>query len=112
MDNSALANTDTSTDTHSEIRREHQNFMVSGRILFETVTALRKQGDALIETEENPCFDFREVTRTDSSAVALLLAWLRKAKGDGKAIRFINLPQSMLDMAQAYDVRSFLGISS
>ena len=102
----------THLETPAEIRKEHQTFMVSGRIVFETVLALRGQGDVLIKSEANPCFDFREVTRTDSSAVALLLAWLRKAKQDDKVIRFINLPQSMLDMAQAYDVKSFLSISA
>lgn len=94
----------------TEIRRDHQTFLISGQIVFGTVVALRTEGDALIDAEPNPCFDFREVTRTDSSAVALLLAWLRKAKNAQKTVRFINLPQSMVDMAQAYDVKSFLAL--
>jgi len=102
----------THNESPADIRREHQTFLVSGRIVFETVVALREQGDRIIDAEPNLYFDFREVTRTDSSAIVLLLVWLRKAKRAQKPIRFINPPQSMVDMAQAFDVKSFLSFSA
>lgn len=91
-----------------EIRQENKSLLVSGSIVFDTVVALREQGDDLIQTQETLCFDFREVSRTDSSAIALLIAWLHQAKALNKTIRFINLPQSMLYMAQAFDIKNFL----
>ncbi len=85
---------------------------VIGSINFNTVVALRNLGDAIIKTESKLCFDFKDVTHADSSALALLLAWLRLAKQQDKPLSFINLPESLLIMAQAFDIKSFLPLPS
>ncbi|HZF20047.1 MAG TPA: STAS domain-containing protein [Burkholderiales bacterium] len=52
--------------------------------------------------------DFRGVTEVDSAAVALALEWLRQAAESGSALRFINLPGAMQDLAKLYGVSELL----
>lgn len=55
-------------------------------------------------------FDFAATGQTDSSAVAMLLAWQRAAKAKGFALTLRNLPSSVQSLAALYDVASLLGI--
>ena len=52
--------------------------------------------------------DLGEVTELDSSALALLLAWLREAKAGGRTIAFANLPESLRTIARLYGVEDIL----
>ena len=52
--------------------------------------------------------DLKEVTELDSSALALLLAWLREAKAAGRAVAFANLPESLQTIARLYGVQDLL----
>ncbi len=53
-------------------------------------------------------FDFSTVKVTDSSAVAVLLAWQRAARKAGVALSYINLPDSLKSLAELYGVDAFL----
>jgi phospholipid transport system transporter-binding protein len=55
-------------------------------------------------------FDFAATRQTDSAAVAMLLAWQRDAKVRGVVLQFINLPTSLISLAQLYDVAALLSI--
>lgn len=48
--------------------------------------------------------DLRAVDVVDSAAVALLLAWRRRARNEGKALVFDNLPASVHSLADLYSV--------
>lgn len=53
-------------------------------------------------------FDLGSVKATDSSAVAVLLAWQRAARTAGVALSYINLPDSLKSLAELYGVDEFL----
>ncbi len=55
-------------------------------------------------------FDFAATGQTDSSAVAMLLAWQRAAKARGLTLELRNLPASVQSLAALYDVASLLGL--
>jgi len=57
-------------------------------------------------------FDFSDVTRVDSSALALLLAWLRRAKGEGRAVELRALPEPLLALARLYGVDALLPLAA
>ena len=44
----------------------------------------------------------------DSSALALLLAWLREAKRQNRSLSFANLPQGLTTIARLYGVAELL----
>jgi len=48
------------------------------------------------------------VTEADSSAVGLLLAWVRDAAASGRQVRFENLPSNLKSLISLYDVGEFI----
>ena len=52
--------------------------------------------------------DFAEVTGVDSSAVALLLEWRRRAQQRGKTLTYVNLPANLLALARLYGVAELI----
>jgi phospholipid transport system transporter-binding protein len=93
------------------IRREGERMLVSGALTLASVAADLHQGKAAI-AEGARSIDLAEVGELDSSALALLLAWLREAKRQGKQLTFTNLPQGLTTIASLYGVAELLSASS
>lgn len=55
-------------------------------------------------------FDLGKVTTTDSSSIAVMLAWQRAAKALSKELQFLNTPGSILSLAALYGVTDLLGL--
>lgn len=79
-------------------------YKVEGALTFDTVAHLRHEGNAFINKNEMPVFDLSQVTNNDSSALALLLAWLRCACDKQRVIRFIHFPKKLVEVIQAYEL--------
>jgi phospholipid transport system transporter-binding protein len=58
---------------------------------------------------ETGVVDLKGAEPVDSAAVALLLAWKRRADGEGRPLVFVELPPTLTSLASLYDVESFLG---
>jgi len=48
------------------------------------------------------------VTEADSAAVALVIEWVRQAERANVALRLVNLPASMQNLAKLYGVSELL----
>ena len=48
--------------------------------------------------------DFQKVGEIDSSGVALLLHWRREADKLGKSLRYVHLPENLIELAALYGV--------
>jgi len=92
------------------IRREGERLVVSGSLTLATVAAALVEGRAAIG-EGVSSVDLAEVGELDSSALALLLAWLREAKRLGRSLAFANLPQGLTTIARLYGVAELLPAS-
>jgi phospholipid transport system transporter-binding protein len=92
------------------IRRDGDRMMVSGPLTLAHVAAALSQGNAAIG-EGARSVDLAEVGELDSSALALLLAWLREAKRLGKELALTNLPQGLTTIARLYGVAELLPAS-
>lgn len=51
--------------------------------------------------------DFSQTTSVDSSAVACLLAWKRRAQQRGVNLKFQHLPANLTNLVKLYDVAEF-----
>jgi len=89
------------------IRRDGEIMRVSGALTLASVAAELEQGKAAI-VEGARSVDLAAVGELDSSALALLLAWLREAKRLGRALTFTNLPQGLTIIASLYGVADLL----
>jgi phospholipid transport system transporter-binding protein len=89
------------------IRREGDRMLVSGALTLASVAADLAQGKAAIAAGVRSV-DLGGVGELDSSALALLLAWLREAKRLGRELAFANLPQGLTTIARLYGVAELL----
>jgi phospholipid transport system transporter-binding protein len=54
--------------------------------------------------------DLARVDMVDSSAVSLMLAWLRAAQRDNVKLSFANVPENLLSLADLYGVAESLSL--
>jgi ABC-type transporter Mla MlaB component len=74
----------------------------------ETVAHLQTVAQPLFISQPQLEFDLRGVSRSDSSALALLALWTRQAKTLNKKISFENLPQQLVEIAQLCGLEKIL----
>ena len=91
------------------IRREGERMVVSGALTFASVAAVLREGSAVIRQGVRTV-DLGEVGELDSSALALMLAWMREAKQQNRDLQFANLPQGLTTIARLYGVADLLPV--
>ncbi len=89
------------------IQRDGDRMIVSGALTRASVGAELVQGKAAIAAGARR-IDLAGVGELDSSALALLLAWLREAKRLGAELSFASLPQGLTTIARLYGVAELL----
>lgn len=77
--------------------------MTNARELFEAGRAALQPGEQII--------DFSAVTEADSSALALMLAWLRAASQAGSTVKFAQIPNGVRSLAELYGVSELLPLA-
>jgi phospholipid transport system transporter-binding protein len=76
-------------------------------LTFTSASEALEQGAAAIRAGET-VFDLGGVKAADSSGVALLLAWQRRALDAGHRLTFINVPDNVHKLAALYGVDTLL----
>ncbi|MDR1062485.1 MAG: STAS domain-containing protein [Azoarcus sp.] len=56
--------------------------------------------------------DLGGVAQADSAALALLLAWLRRAKASGSRVELRALPESLRALAKLYGIDALLPVAA
>jgi phospholipid transport system transporter-binding protein len=79
-------------------------------LTFETARAALAHGEAAIAAGET-VFDLGGVKSADSSGVALMLAWERRAKTAGHKLTYINVPPELESLARLYGVEALLPVA-
>jgi phospholipid transport system transporter-binding protein len=81
-------------------RQGEGSFLLCGELNFATVPALLRAGDSLFEGRESVTLDLKNVSRSDSAGLALLVEWTRQAREHGATLEFRNIAPQMLAIAQ------------
>jgi len=84
---------------------------ISGRLTLDTATAYFNKGLQLAEGKDL-IIDLVNVEAVDSSAVSLMLAWLRSAQRKNVKLSFINVPDNLRSLANLYGVAESLSLSA
>lgn len=77
-------------------------------LTFENAQAALEQGCAALAAGET-VFDLGGVRAADSSALALMLVWQRRALAEGRKITFLNVPTNVDALARLYGVDGLIG---
>jgi phospholipid transport system transporter-binding protein len=82
---------------------------VSGELTFSTVTTALEQSRPLLQSAQGwLVMELSEVGRVDSAGLALLIQWMRMARGQSVDILFRHVPQQLLAIARASDLETVL----
>ena len=88
-----------------------QEYELGGELSFQSVPALSKHIEELLQENSELVIRLDNITRADSAGVAMLLEWLRQARQQGKSIVFLDIPQQMLSIVRVSGLDSILPLS-
>ena len=92
------------------IAREANRYFIEGPVTLHNVAQFLAEGATFEGTEL--VVDFARVTTVDSSAVSLILEWVRRFNNSGKKISFAHLTQSLRSLAELYGVIDLIPIAA
>lgn len=85
------------------ITKDGNCYRVQGPVTMANVTSLLTEGAKLFD-HAALVVDLTEVEEVDSSAVSLMLQWMREAKQRNQTLSFTNLPNNLKSLATLYGV--------
>ena len=85
---------------------------ISGRLTIDTASVLFKKGLQLKEGQSNLIIDLAAVEVVYSTAVSLMLTWLRTARIKKVQLSFVNVPDNLRSLANLYGVAEALSVVS
>ncbi len=93
------------------IFREGDRVIVDGSVTVDNVVALTQKGIVLFEGQ-TLTVDLGKVTEVDSTAISMLLEWLRAVQHNNDSLRIENTPQNLSSLIQLYGVAEMIPLSS
>ncbi|MBZ0070388.1 MAG: STAS domain-containing protein [Gammaproteobacteria bacterium] len=85
--------------------------LLAGELSFATVPRLWETSRNLLREDGDLHIDLKDVQRSDSAGLALLVEWMRVARQLGKPIEFLNIPAQMLAIARVSSLDQILPLS-
>jgi phospholipid transport system transporter-binding protein len=97
------------------IRVDGDRLLVEGPITMETAAALLDAGRGLcgqVECSGGRVIDLSGVSAVDSAALAIVLAWMRAARDNGRTLRLEGVPAQLQSLAALYDLGELLPLGA
>jgi ABC-type transporter Mla MlaB component len=91
------------------IKAEPGRIVIEVGIRFDNVQTVSESVLRHLQGKEVTVF-FCKTERYDSSVLAAIFAWLRKAQDDGIDLVFAEVPEEILDLADLYGIQELLPI--
>jgi phospholipid transport system transporter-binding protein len=88
------------------IKEDAGHYYLRGTVDFNTVTRLTHE--SILDGSEQVNIDLGGLLSADSSAVALLIQWLRQATQEDVELRFLNIPEQIKPLIALYDLESII----
>ena len=92
------------------IEREAGRLIIKVPLVMNNARGLLEAGRSALQAGEE-VFDFSEVTEADSSALAVMLGWLRAANLSRSTVKFANIPTGVRSLAELYGVTELLPLA-
>jgi phospholipid transport system transporter-binding protein len=84
------------------IVRQGNRYLIDGPVTLDNVGTLISEGAAF--DGGSVIVDLARVTSADSSALSLLLEWMRRFSGGGRQIAFANISHNLQSLAELYGI--------
>ena len=92
------------------IVRQGNRYLLDGPVTLDNVGMLLSEG-AVFEGD-SVIVDLRLVTSADSSALSLLMEWMRRSRGTGRHIAFANVSHNLRSLAELYGVVDLIPVAA
>ena len=92
------------------IVRQGNRFLIDGPITLDNVGTLIAEGSAF--DGDSVIVDLAGVISADSSALSLLLEWMRRFGGNRRQIAFANMSHNLRSLAELYGVVDLIPIAA
>jgi len=92
------------------IVQDGSNYRIQGRITLENAPAVLAEGVKLFD-RDGLVVDLSKLEEVDSTAISLLLEWLRVAQRSKRTLRFTNLPDNLKSLATLYGVLDLIQLA-
>ncbi len=92
------------------IVRQGNRYLIDGPITLDNVGALIAEGSAF--DGDSVIVELAGVTSADSSALSLLLEWMRHFGSNGRQIAFANVSHNLRSLAELYGVVDLISIAA
>lgn len=92
------------------IERRDGRLLVTAPMTMDHSRRLLAAGSAVLQPGEQ-VFDFAGVGEADSSALVVMLGWLRAAATARATVRFVNIPAGVTSLAELYGVSELLPLA-
>ena len=89
------------------IQREGERLIIKAPLVMANASGLLEAGRCALQPGEQ-VFDLSEVTEADSSALAVMLGWLRAATLSRSTVKFAHIPPGVRSLAELYGVSGLL----
>ncbi len=84
---------------------------ISGEFGFATASSLLTQGAKLVNQGQDLTIDLSGVTSSDSAGLALMLEWMDQFRAAGQQLHFLNVPESLLEIARVSNLADLLPLA-
>jgi phospholipid transport system transporter-binding protein len=85
-------------------------YALLGDLGIESAAGLLRRGEAAFSGQPEITVDLSGVTDADSAGLAVLIEWVRGARGEGRQIRFLGMPARLGDLARIGGVNELLPV--
>lgn len=93
------------------IKQQGDRYLIEGAVTLDTVTGLLAEGIGSFEGDR-PIVDFSKVNAADSSALSLMLEWVRQFRRRGRDIAFVNLNANLTSLSNLYGIADLIPIAA
>ena len=92
------------------IVRQGNRYLIDGPVTLDNVGMLLSEGAAF--EGDSVIVDLARVTGADSSALSLLMEWMRRFSSSGRHIAFANINHNLLSLAELYGVVDLIPVAA
>lgn len=92
------------------IERQAGRLFVTAPLIMDNARSLLEAGRAALQAGEQ-IIDLGQVAEADSSALAVMLGWMRGASLSRSTIKFANIPAGVRSLAELYGVAELLPLA-
>jgi phospholipid transport system transporter-binding protein len=86
------------------------SYLLAGVLSRHTIQDIRKKSLTLFKDKKTIIVNLSQVTRSDSSGVALLVEWMRMTVVGKQSIAFQDIPDYMMDIAKISGLNKILTV--